>query len=83
MDWEEFFGGAFESEAFYADQQTTVNWYPAKLPNGRKVLLPTPGVEELSAANVNESDPWVSPDLRRMVLASDVDGELDVYTSSR
>lgn len=52
MDWEEFFGGSFESEAFYADQQTTVNWYPAKLPNGRKVLLPTPGVEELSAASV-------------------------------
>jgi hypothetical protein len=25
----------------------------------------------------------VSPDLRRMVLASDVDGELDVYVSTR
>ena len=40
-------------------------------------------ITELSAPNINESDPWVSPDLRRMVLASDVDGELDVYTSTR
>jgi Tol biopolymer transport system component len=40
-------------------------------------------VTELSTNGANESDPWVSADLRRMVFASDGDGELDQYLSTR
>jgi Tol biopolymer transport system component len=40
-------------------------------------------VTALSTTGVNESDPWLSADRRRLVFASDADGELDTYVVTR
>lgn len=52
MDYQQFIGGSYESQAWTADQERTINWYPEMLQapgaTRKAVLYPTPGVDALS-----------------------------------
>lgn len=52
MDYKGFIHGSYESQAYTADQEKTVNWYPERIESEggttKWALYPTPGVTQLS-----------------------------------
>lgn len=57
MKFPGFIGGSYQSQAYTADQQRTVNWFPEKLQaegsTAQFALYPTPGVAQLSSTTSN------------------------------
>lgn len=53
MKFDQFFSGSYESQAWTADEEKLINWYPEALQSSgataQKVLYPTPGVSAVSS----------------------------------
>ena len=62
MKYPAFIGGSYQSKAFTADCERSINWFPELLESegatSRAILLPTPGVEILETAAVLGRTPF-------------------------
>lgn len=57
MKFEGFIGGSYESRAFTADQEHTINWFVEDIKSpgatSKRALMPTPGVEVITSSAID------------------------------